>query len=119
MKNTSIIFILLTFILLPLHVLAEGYAIFPLENVSDLTIIALDADTSSFVVQTKNGENVTGYIGDYLGHEEAKVVEVKNKFITLETNELVVDKDGIQHEQLSRMKIPLSFAKYGHGKVNR
>lgn len=82
-------------------------------------LIACDGKTSSFVMQNRKGEQVTGYIGDLIGYEEEEVVQVTDKHITVQRIEIIVNKNGKQHEQLSRMRIPVSFGLDGHGKGNR
>ena len=75
--------------------------------------------TSSFIIQNKHGEQVMGYVGDLLGSEGAEVVKVTDKYVTIQTVELIVNENGKQHEQPSRMKIPVSFGLGGQGKGSR
>jgi len=119
MKNLSIFFVLLSLIGIPSIALSQGYALFPQESLNNLMLIAIDSETSSFVVTNKNGEQVTGYIGDFLGYQEAEVVKVTSKHVTIQTIEFIVNENGNQHEQPSRMRIPLSFGLNGHGKGSR
>ena len=116
--NKFCLLALFCLIIVPLDSNSQGYSISPQESVADLTIVSTDATESSFVIKTKNGEYITGIAGDYLGYEEAEVVEVTDRYIILETIELIVGKDGSQHEQPTRTKIPLSFATYGKGMGN-
>lgn len=76
---------------------------------------ALDSDSTSFILKNKKGEQVRGFTGDFIGSQQLEVTEVTDKYITLETIEIVTDENGNVHEQPSRMQIPISFATYGHG----
>jgi hypothetical protein len=116
MKKGCIIFIVIFFFAFSLHASAQGNAIFPQENVAALTVLSVDINSSSFVIMDNDNEMITGYAGDYLGSEGAKVVMVTESYITLETIEMVIGEAGNQYKQPSRMNIPLSFATFGQGK---
>ena len=119
MKKLIILLTLFIAAGLPPSSFAQGYAVFPQSHLTDLQLIASNAQTSSFVVQNSRGEQVTGYLDDYLGTEEAMVVKVTNKYVTLEIVEMVVDTDGYQYEQPTRSRIFLSSSLDGHGKGGR
>jgi Tfp pilus assembly protein PilP len=119
MKNIFIILIFLGFLGAPSINFAQGYSVFPQESLHDVMLIACDGKTSSFVMQNRKGEQVTGYIGDLIGYEEEEVVQVTDKHITVQRIEIIVNKNGKQHEQQSRMRIPVSFGLDGHGKGTR
>lgn len=101
--------------LLPVPLLADGYAVLPHESISELVLLSSDPNSSSFIVKNMNGDHVTGYADDYLGLEEGRVIEITQHHISVETIEIVKDKDGRQREQPSHMRIPISFSFFGRG----
>lgn len=116
MNKTALLFTLLIVWFSPLIALAQGYALFPQEKYTDLVVIATDQAASSFIVKNAQGEQMQGHVGDFLGAEEAEVVSLTAKDMTLETIEYIEDAYGNEHEQRSRMELPLSFSYYGKGK---
>ena len=116
MKTLSILMILFVFSGIPANVFSQGYAILSKESLNSLIVLSVDARSSSFVVTNREGEQVKGYTGDFLGHEESQVIEVTDKYVTLETVEHFYDTDGNQREQRSRMQVPVSLSLDGNGK---
>ena len=119
MKNVSIFLVVLCICGIPSIAFSQGYALFPHESAYNLFWMATDSEIDSFVIRNRNGEEVTGYVGDFIGYEEAEVVQVTTKFITIQTFEIIINKNGKEHEQPSRMRIPVSFGFDGKGKGSK
>lgn len=83
----STIVLLIVFVGNPFPILADEIILFPDQSLLDLTLIETDPESGSFSFLDNYGELHEGRLGDYIGVEEAKVSEVHDISIVVETYE--------------------------------
>ncbi len=66
---------------------AEEMILFPDQNLMDLTLIATDLENGSFSFLDRSGELQDGKLGDLVGIEEARVLEIRDIAVVAATYE--------------------------------
>lgn len=93
---------------------AEEMALFPEENLSNLSLIAVDPETNSFIIMNKAEEVVNGTIGDSIGTEGYIAVVVDQGYVLLERMK-IVEEYGEEIERPTRIRLPLAYGVVSNG----
>ena len=83
----------------------EEKTIFPEQEISALALVSLDPKTSSFVFRDKKGNRARGLVGDSVGSQGGRVIEVSSNHLVLETMTTIKDQEGKIHDQISRTRL--------------
>ncbi len=115
MKRFCVVVLVLYGVVLSTALYAIDLSLFPNDSLSDLTLIETDTERSEFVMMNKEGEETNGSIGDIVGREKAKVIEIHELFVVVETRKVVIDSYGWERERVNHMRLSLAYGFEGKG----
>ena len=108
MKILSILILFICGLLFQTTAIANQFNVFPNEDLVDLSVNATAPESGTFTVMNKAEEKMSGSTGDLIGIDGHKVIKVSKLYIVVEIVE-IIDRNGIEKERSSRMKLPLAY----------